>query len=94
MLSEIISPTDWKLSIDCIETEATKVVLCVYRTESVSSCPDCQTPSQRVHGHYPRHPWDLPIGDNRVQLKLTVRRFCCDNPKCRRTTFTETMASF
>jgi transposase len=55
------------------------------------SCPDCQSPSSRVHSRYQRTVKDLPASGLAVQLKLQVRRFFCDNPFCSRKTFAQAM---
>lgn len=52
-------------------------------------CPDCQTPSIRVHSRYQRRLQDLPSSGLSVQMRLQVRRFFCDNPMCSRKTFAE-----
>jgi transposase len=52
-------------------------------------CPLCGTLSQRIHSHYPRHPWDLPWSSSPVQLWITCRRFFCDCPDCPRQIFAE-----
>jgi transposase len=52
-------------------------------------CPDCQQVSQRIHSYYERLPADLPILEYTVCLRLTVRRFRCQNPRCSKTTFVE-----
>jgi len=56
-------------------------------TQQGGKCPACQTWSQRLNGHYIRHPQDLPCVGYRVQLQLSVPRFFCDNVACRRRTF-------
>jgi|SRR5690349_1527363 transposase len=40
-------------------------------------CPDCHTPSARVHSHYTRCLRDLPIAEHPVRLRIQVRRFRC-----------------
>ena len=52
-------------------------------------CPDCHTPSARVHSRYTRRPRDLPIAEHPVRLRLHVRRFRCPSPTCPRQTFAE-----
>ncbi|GAA1378073.1 hypothetical protein GCM10009612_78540 [Streptomyces beijiangensis] len=52
-------------------------------------CPDCATPSGRVHSTYARHLADGPIGDQPVWIDLTVRRLYCENADCPRRTFAE-----
>ena len=54
-------------------------------------CPTCQYRATRVHSRYLRTPRDLPISSQRVQLRLVVRRFFCDDPNCPRKTFAEAL---
>ena len=59
-----------------------------------SACPDCGTPSGRVHSSCERHPADLPVSGHSVRLRVTARRFFCDHDICARTTFAERMPGF
>lgn len=93
MLTFLVFPHDWQLKLNSTEKRDGKVVISAHRTTNTSTCPDCHKCAHRVHGHYLRHPIDLPICGNPVQLTLTVRRFCCDNRRCRRTTFAERLES-
>ena len=52
-------------------------------------CPGCQNPSKRVHSRYVRFPADLPLVGKRLVLRLTVRKFHCDNDECQRRIFCE-----
>ena len=54
-----------------------------------AACPDCHTPSARVHSRYTRHLRDLPVVEHPVRLRLHVRRFRCATPTCQRQTFAE-----
>src|SRR5919202_482866 len=54
-----------------------------------ASCPDCHTPSARVHSRYTRRLRDLPVAEHSVRLRLHVRRFRCATPTCPRRTFAE-----
>lgn len=58
-------------------------------TAEAGNCPDCQSPSSRVHSRYQRTVKDLPSSGLAVQLKVPVRRFFCDNPFCSRKTFAQ-----
>jgi transposase len=58
-------------------------------TTREASCPDCHTPSTRVHSHYTRRLRDLPVAECPVHLRLAVRRFRCLTPTCPRRTFAE-----
>ena len=91
MLNSILFPTHWHVKMTKIDPTDDRIVISAQRTDSIAICPDCQTDAHRVHGQYQRHPVDLPICGRGVKLNLAVRRFCCDNPKCRRTTFGENM---
>jgi len=54
-----------------------------------AACPSCGGACQRVHDRYRRSPLDLPWRGFVVRLAVTVRRFWCDHPGCRRKTFAE-----
>jgi transposase len=45
--------------------------------------------SGRVHSRYSRRLADAPVGGRRVMIRLTVRRFFCQAPGCKRRTFAE-----
>jgi len=57
--------------------------------EQSACCPSCGSVSRRVHSRYVRTVDDLPMHGRRVRLRLTVRRFFCDNDACERRTFAE-----
>jgi transposase len=59
------------------------------REGTVLRCPDCGTPSGRVHGRYERHIADKAVGERPVVIDLTVRRLFCDAADCPRRTFVE-----
>lgn len=52
-------------------------------------CPDCGTPSHRVHSRYQRALDDLPWQGRPVMLRVQARRFRCLTPSCSRQTFAE-----
>ncbi|GGM73036.1 hypothetical protein GCM10007977_088370 [Dactylosporangium sucinum] len=56
---------------------------------ATASCPDCGTPSARVHGRYQRRLADLALSGRPAVIRLEVRRFACRAPQCRRVTFAE-----
>ena len=58
-----------------------------------ASCPACGTVSARVHSRYARRLADAAIGGRRVVIRLTVRRFFCPFPDCKRRTFAGQAAS-
>ena len=59
-----------------------------------SSCPSCGGESQRVHSRYTRHLAEQPVFGRRVRLRMTVRRFFCDDPGCPRRIFVERLDGF
>jgi hypothetical protein len=54
-----------------------------------AACPDCATPSRRVHSRHERTFDDLPWQGRSVTLRVRARRFRCLNPACARQTFVE-----
>lgn len=65
------------------------LVVDAHTTAAIGFCPTCQHHATRVHSRYLRTPRDLPVSTQRVQLRLLVRRFFCDQPACPRRTFAE-----
>jgi len=52
-------------------------------------CPCCNEKSKRVHSSYVRVLRDLPISTRCSSIHLTVRKFFCKNPVCKRKIFAE-----
>ncbi|MDX2916393.1 ISL3 family transposase, partial [Streptomyces griseiscabiei] len=52
-------------------------------------CPDCGCPGRRVHSRYVRRIAERPAAGRPLAISLSVRRFFCDRPECRRRTFVE-----
>ena len=69
--------------------EPTSILLQLTTTAPTACCPCCTAPSASVHSRYQRHLMDLPWGTRPVRIRLTVRKFICRNPRCRRCIFTE-----
>ncbi|MFJ8062955.1 transposase family protein [Streptomyces sp. NPDC096142] len=62
----------------------------VARTRNVvMSCPDCATPSERIHSTYKRHLADGPVGGQAARIDLSVRRLYCENAGYPRRVFAE-----
>jgi len=57
-----------------------------------AACPDCGVVSERVHSRYRRTLRDLPAHGRLVIIRISVRRFRCSEPDCRRQTFAEPLA--
>ena len=58
-----------------------------------AACPDCGVVSERVHSRYRRSLLDLPAHGRRVDIRVSVRRFRCGAPLCRRKTFVEPLSN-
>lgn len=52
-------------------------------------CPCCGKLSKRVHSIYKRHLKDLPSTEFRVHIVLYMRKFRCNNGKCKQRIFSE-----
>lgn len=75
--------------ITAVEQRDTTLTIIAQTNRTAAACPDCHSPSSRVHSRYLRILRDLPILDSPVLLHLTVRRFFCDQQSCSRSTFAE-----
>jgi transposase len=73
-----------------------KGTLCVslLSTQPFSCCPVCGSAATRIHSRYQRRLADLPSGGQPVRFLLSVRKFFCDVPTCRRKIFTERLTPF
>lgn len=91
MVALLLLPADSDLRIDSIYKQEEMLVILVSSAACQSACPCCSVLSGRVHSHYHRHPRDVPLSGNTVQLDICVRRFFCDNVACQATTFGERM---
>lgn len=87
MLLEFLWPTEFNLKVIELQITRDSFLVEAESTQQGGKCPACQTWSQRLNGHYMRHPQDLPCVGYRVQLQLNVPRFFCDNAACARQTF-------
>jgi hypothetical protein len=59
-------------------------------TSSVAAkCPQCPTPSRRVHSRYERRLLDAAVAGQETMLHLRVRRFFCTTVECVRKIFVE-----
>ncbi|MFF8880772.1 ISL3 family transposase [Streptomyces flaveolus] len=56
---------------------------------AAAACPDCGRFSDRVHDRYQRRLKDLPLAEQGLVIRLTVRRFICGSADCPRRTFAE-----
>lgn len=77
------------LSIQKQESSSADITLTVESVRPAARCPLCGRVSHRKHSHYTRILMDLPADGRTVNVHLTVRRFRCTNPDCRRHVFAE-----
>lgn len=89
MLTELLLPDEAGIQVDQLEIREDRVIISVSHVRTCAACPSCHREAVRRHSHYQRKPADVACGGRRVQLKLQVRRFFCDNPECPRQTFGE-----
>jgi transposase len=61
--------------------------------EQARRCPECGTRARRSKGQRVTRPRDLPVGGRRPLLLWRKRRWRCDEPECRRKSFTEAVAA-
>ena len=88
-LPTALLPATDALQLEALAISPDQVTATLVAIQPVGSCPLCGGPSRRIHSHYPRTLTDLPCGQLRVRLELTVRKFFCDDRSCARRIFTE-----
>lgn len=81
------------LTVDRVEVGGEVILLTVHSGALSAACPVCGEPSGRVQSRYVRRAADLPLGGRRVELQVSVRRFRCDEVRCKRQIFAERFAS-
>ena|SRR5579859_1186305 len=94
MSSSPFLPLPAGLEITTIETVDDLLVVHVVSTRTRSHCPLCFCPAQRQHSQYTRVVADLPCAGLRVQLRLQMHKFFCENADCSRKIFTERVPAF
>ena len=88
----LLPPSSESISIERLDVDEFGLRVQVAITEPKAICPDCGSPTFRVHGRYWRTLSDLPWASTPIQLRLLVRRFWCETPSCKRQTFTERLS--
>ncbi|MEU8687520.1 transposase family protein [Streptomyces sp. NPDC048665] len=82
------------LTVEAVTTVFGTVDVVARGRAAAARCPDCNGFSNRVHDSCLRRLRDLPIGEFRVVILLTVRRFVRGSADCPRRTFDEPLAQF
>lgn len=78
-----------ELGVTSWNWERDSITIHVESTSRGSSCPRCGNHASRVHSRYLRTLADQPIHGCRVILRVTARRFFCDQAHCPRSVFCE-----
>src|SRR5260370_31975727 len=94
MSSSPLLPLPAGLEIATIETMDDLLVVHVVSTKGRAYCPLCFCLAKRRHSRYTRVVADLPCAGFRVQLRLQMRKFFCENANCSRKIFTERVPAF
>lgn len=84
----LLPPTD-ALCLETVAIVPGEITVTLVGVRPAVPCPRCSTLSRRIHGWSSRTLTDLPWGQHRVRLHLTVRTFRCLNAPCPRRIFTE-----
>ena len=69
------------------------LVIGMIATDTVGTCPLCQTPTNRVHSFYQRTLSDLPMSGKRIKLQVRLRKFFCPLADCPRKVFAQSCHS-
>jgi len=77
------------LQITNVEIVLDRILIAARCRGDAGMCPDCGRSSKHVHSRYERRLLDLPSQGRAVQMRVTVRRFRCADPNCRRRIFAE-----
>lgn len=77
------------LLIEEVAVAPDRLLVRARRRAAAGQCPDCGRPSEQMHSRYERRLLDLPSHGRAVQMRVTVRRFRCAEPGCRRRIFAE-----
>lgn len=75
--------------VDRVERVGGLVVFEVRSRAVGGRCPSCAAVSRRVHGRYERMLRDVPVGGQRVVIRVRIRRFKCLSGDCPAVTFAE-----
>lgn len=76
-------------ALDSVQPHGSTLVVEAHPVSETACCPQCASPSMRIHSTYTRKPRDLPVGEQEVRLLLHLRRFFCDATTCPQRTFAE-----
>ncbi len=75
--------------IDRIDEAGGAVRIWAHPRADQALCRFCGTGSLRIHSRYERRLADAAVAGRRVEIRLQVRRFFCDDGRCSARTFAE-----
>ena len=88
-LEELIQELDKKLIVTKKEIiDGIMYIYCETKKQK-TKCKYCGEESETVHSTYTRIISDLPIQNYKVKLVIKVKKYFCNNEKCKKTTFAE-----
>ena len=82
-------PAPDELVVEYLAAEPGRLTVVAAARRPVAACPACGCVSGRVQSRYERRLADLPWHGLAVALRVRVRRFVCDLPRCPRRIFCE-----
>ncbi len=88
MRGSALLPDVSELELVCLRQQDGAIQMELRTAGTSAVCPDCHTPSRRVHSRYLRKLADLPWQGIPVVLQLQSRRFFCLDLACPRRVFT------
>jgi transposase len=89
MRASTLLPDVSELELVCLRQQDGAIQMELRTAGSSAVCPECHTPSRRVHSRYLRKLADLPWQGIPVVLQLQSRRFFCLAVACPRRVFTQ-----
>lgn len=89
ILKKLLPEIDGGIVLKDIFQEQNNIVVQLMTVKVSCVCPICNNSCHRIHSKYDRWIADLPWSCFAVKIKLTARKFFCDNENCNRKLFTE-----
>ncbi|WP_079249561.1 transposase family protein [Streptomyces sp. IMTB 2501] len=88
-IAKTLLPHLASVAIEDLRADGGRICITASAAARSGQCPGCGTHSQRVHDRYRRRLADVAIGGQATTIRLTVRRFRCEQSSCPRRTFVE-----
>ncbi len=78
-----------KMQVGHVSADPGLLIIHAESAEVCARCPDCGRRTERVHSRYRRPVADLPWRGIAVDIRISARRFFCDELACKRRIFCE-----